>query len=127
MAVVGVLWLCMGAGCRKEESDPNAPIFPLVCNDGTCCLPRPDRSYYHVADVQAAEMNIREGYQGQPPGAHFKELQPKKFNTTLPIQNEKAFVKTMQICQLSLSNAAGVPFAHWDCCLRERLAPPGLD
>ncbi|AQG78233.1 hypothetical protein [Spirosoma montaniterrae] len=111
MAVVGVLWLSMGVGCRKEEPDIDAPVFPLVCNDGTCCLAQPGRSYYHVADVNGAEMNIRGGLS---PGVHFKELQPQKFNTTLPVQNEKAYMKVMEICKLSLKNAGGVPLVPWD-------------
>ncbi|UFH53538.1 hypothetical protein [Spirosoma sp. KNUC1025] len=114
LAAIGVLWLVLGAGCKKDPPEPDS-IFPLACNDGTCCMSGGSRRYYYVADLDSVETNLLGSYYGQAIGVYFKEPQPKKFNTSFPVTNLKSYVQMIQICELSFDKTVGL-----------KVIPPGI-
>ncbi len=100
LAIVSILWLALGAGCRKEPPEPNTT---LSCNNGTCCM-EDTRPYNYVEIIE------------NEPADLFK--QKLFFKNFLPLNNAPKWYKSstgdkfksriLSVCSLSQSKIAGL-------------------
>lgn len=92
IAAVGVLWLCLGVGCRKDPPEPKS------CNDGTCCM-QDTRDYDYVEYLENAPADL-----GGPPFFSAWGVGLKN-----PIPTTSQFpARGAQVCDLTLSKVVNL-------------------
>ena len=92
LAIVGVLWLSIGAGCQKDPPEVQAKS----CNDGTCCM-QDTRQYDYVETIEA-----------QPADLLYGNL---IFKNGFPTNAERESFKSISlgICDLSRAKTQNLP------------------
>lgn len=100
-AIVGVLWLCVGAGCRKD------PPEPVSCSDGTCCM-GDMRPYDYVETIANAPADLYGKtliFKSPLPAGN----DPRWYNTTTGARLQATALGT---CSLSDSKVAGLKWTY---------------
>lgn len=97
MAAVGVLWLSLCTGCRKDPPEPES------CNNGTCCM-QDNRHYDYVEYIEneAADLIGRSIALKKPVPAG---NDPRWFNVDT---GNRLQTPSVDICTLSQSKVAGL-------------------
>jgi hypothetical protein len=113
-AIVGVLWLCMGVGCKEppspNDSTPdegktarieaitNPPLNPKTCDDGTCCAS--GKGYFKLAELcEGDTIFLTQSFK-------------VRFNRFIPTQRDEAKRAVADICPLTLATAEKILQAH---------------
>ena len=84
---VGLLWLSIGLGCKKEDTSPQ------YCSDGTCCTPTTEK-YQLAGKVQGSL-------------AYFRSQRLVEIQDRFPA-NSSCFSSVASVCQLSWDKITGV-------------------
>jgi hypothetical protein len=113
-AIAGVLWMCMGVGCKEPpspndttpdvgkparvEAITNPPLNPKTCSDGTCCAQGGE--YFKMAETCEGDTVLLDKYY------------TVQFNRLVPTQRDEEKRETARVCPLTLATADKVLQAH---------------
>ncbi len=91
MAAVGVLWLSLSAGCRKDPPDPKQLYS---CSDGTCCN-SDTRHYIYDGSIEGLQVNLIGG--SYVTAVYFEEPLPGNY-----------LIQEVRLCNLSRNKVSGL-------------------